>query len=92
MHRHVWASDRLWEGIIAPSSERWLAGATAVYDDAELSNLDTESRSGLSWVEGLDRETVSGADAHTRATFYAGYIAACASCHDQLGVGPGYAP
>src|SRR5690606_8853311 len=32
MLRHQWAADRLWEGLMAPIDELWLAGSEAMAD------------------------------------------------------------
>lgn len=59
MQLHIWATERMWEGLIQPSTELWRAGASALVG-APLYPSDAEMGSGLrrlvSRVDGLARE------------------------------------
>lgn len=88
MHRHVWASDRLWEGLVAPSDERWTAGVAAVFADSALTGPTATGPSEIEWALTMTQEQLAASNASERADFYGDFIAACASCHRQTGLGP----
>lgn len=88
MHRHVWASDRLWEGLVAPSDDRWAAGVRAVFADSALNGPTATGPSDIEWALTMTQEELVAADGRTRSEFYADFVAACASCHGQMGFGP----
>ena len=84
MARHVWAADRLWEGIVTPSEERWLAG------------LQVLAAAPLPFSNATDALSLSRALAHraqfeidnrakelleARATAYGELLITCAGCH-----------
>ena len=58
MARHEWAANRMWEGLIAPSTQHWVKGAEAMAD-ARLTAQDMapatpdvdETRHQRYWVE-----------------------------------------
>ncbi len=98
MARHVWASDRMWEGLIGPSTERWEQAAAA---------LDAEVDDSSALYAGLDLATASQASklhqrvhelgeagrraslsADDRVELYAAFVGACAECHTVTGRGP----
>ncbi len=85
MARHLWAADRLWEGIVGDSNESWSAG------------LDVLAATPLPWskVEG-DREVLGKqlqklaedsrrirgtTDRAERARAYGEILVTCAACH-----------
>jgi len=88
MTRHLWAMDRLWEGLIGPSDERWTMGEQALHDhtlDAEtLHGRDAgESPSDYMdwWIHQKGPELASTADQAGRAKLYGQVMTACAACH-----------
>lgn len=88
MTRHLWAMDRLWEGLIGPSNERWTLGEQALHDhtlDAEtLHGRDAgESPSDYMdwWIHQKGPELASTADQAGRAKLYGQVLTACAACH-----------
>ena len=97
MARHVWAADRMWEGLVAPDPDRWLQAAdllrVEVVDfDALYAGVDLETAGDAarlhSRVHALsDLGRVAGESAD-RAERYGAYVAACADCHALLERGP----
>jgi cytochrome c553 len=92
---HMWAADRMWEGLIIPSNEDWMNGVEVLVgaplhseglsDDASMKE-ELESlakRVHELAAEGRDTE---GLDA--RAKLYGRFLATCAECHQKLGKGP----
>lgn len=87
MARHLWAADRLWEGLIGPNEEAWIAGAEALAE-APLRGDDIRSE-GASTADYLaDRVNGLGADARrtarhsARVRLYGHLLSTCAECHD----------
>ncbi len=88
MTRHVWALDRLWEGIIGPSDPRWVAGVGALHDhpiDAERlhGREGGESPSDYMdwWIHQPGPSAGLQAQGADRARFYSRMVTACAACH-----------
>ena len=88
MTRHLWAMDRLWEGLIGPSDERWKLGEQALHDHT----LDAETLHGREagdspsdymdwWIHQKGPELASTADQGGRAKLYGQVLTACAACH-----------
>lgn len=92
MARHLWAADRLWEGLVAPSDQAWRLGANALAEDPLFVELGDQ---GSQEVLTLARQVHAlGATARAtqpdhRAGVYARLMVACAQCHGLLGVGTG---
>jgi hypothetical protein len=94
MGRHVWASGRMWEGLVAPSGVVWDGGAEVLSEaplaPSELS-ADLEVLAEVSEMEGAIHQM--GADAvgltlqEDRARIYGNFLSTCAACHDKTGMG-----
>jgi cytochrome c553 len=94
MKRHVWASARLWEGLVVPSAEVWQTGAKAfdevplvpeeVTDDDELM---TEAKLTADRVHELGAGARQALDSDSRAATYGELLATCSRCHVATGVG-----
>lgn len=87
MARHQWAADRLWEGIVGLSDDRWRAGlevlvatplpAAAVPGAPELAaRLQRIAR------KALERRTSDSLDDNARS--YGDMLVTCAGCHAAL--------
>jgi cytochrome c553 len=88
MLRHQWAADRMREGMIGPSSERWQMGASAVsvappepcpIENAELLTDDILQLREKIYVIGA--QAVETEDLDQRAKVYGEYLSTCAGCH-----------
>ena len=94
MQRHVWASARLWEGLVVPSAEVWQTGAKAldevplvpeeVTDDDELM---TEVQLTANRVHELGAGARQALDPDMRAATYGELLATCSRCHMATGTG-----
>jgi cytochrome c553 len=92
---HMWAADRMWEGLIIPSNENWINGVEVLAgaplhsedlsDDAELkAELEALAKKVHELAaEGRETETLDD-----RAVLYGNFLATCAECHQKLGKGP----
>jgi cytochrome c553 len=97
MARHVWAADRMWEGLIGPDPERWRRSAdllkievvdfSALYAGVDLETAGDAARL-HSRVHALADVGRMADDSADRVELYGAYIAACADCHALLGRGP----
>lgn len=88
MARHQWAAQRMREGVIGPSDQRWLAGAGAVsvappqpcpIEDAEVlakEVLDLRER-----IYELGAKAVETEGLEARAAVYGEFLGTCAGCH-----------
>lgn len=99
MQRHLWAADRLWEGLIGPSDAAWNRGTNMLVDvplhpeDVGGEGLSDADREVLDYLERrIHVLAAQGANARTpsdRAAFYGEMLTECAECHTRLGRGPG---
>jgi len=93
MQRHVWASGRLWEGLVVPSGEVWQSGAQAL-DEVPLvpeevtedSAIFTQVKGTANHVHELGAAARQAGDPDTRAAVYGEFLATCASCHKATGL------
>jgi mono/diheme cytochrome c family protein len=83
MTRHRWATDRLWEGLIAPSDEIWSAGldvlAAAPLPASELGKAREPLARKLQRTADRARTTKP----QDRAQVYGDMLATCAACHTR---------
>jgi mono/diheme cytochrome c family protein len=88
MQRHVWATERLWEGLTVPSSKAWDAGAKALstspFPAEILKQGGVHSRAAAGdfaklVVKAPTRKTVEG-----RAALYAELLVVCGGCHRAI--------
>jgi cytochrome c553 len=89
MMRHLWAADRLWDGLVGPSEDAWTAGATALADypfsgaDLDLaSDAVVDSLAGM--VQQLGTTAFGASDPYKRAEIYGALLGTCASCHMRV--------
>lgn len=85
MKRHVWAADRLWEGLFVPSESSWNAGAKALsaapFPDDVLKAGGVHARSAASEFAKLVSQAPAKKTADERATLYAQMLVTCGACH-----------
>ena len=88
MERHVWAADRMWEGLTGPSDNAWNAGAAALAA-VPLASPDSDVVLSAAFKKRLrDMRTVGtkalAAESRAeRADVYASLLVSCADCHSQ---------
>lgn len=99
MRRHLWAADRLWEGLIGPSDRAWGRG-TDMLVDVPLSPINVmDGTTGTFDAAAIDEiarrvHVLGGQGTNTRtpdarAALYADLLGLCARCHSMLESGPG---
>lgn len=91
MHRHRWAADRLWEGLIGPSDASWRAGALVLRDAALHTDALTrdvaqyEQVTKLAWtVHEIGARADLEHDWRRRSAIYGELLGTCARCHAIL--------
>ena len=91
MHRHRWAADRLWEGLIGPSDEAWRAGAVVLRDAALYTDALTrdvaqyEQVTKLAWtVHEIGARADLEPEWRSRSAIYGELLGTCARCHALL--------
>ncbi len=92
MIRHLWAADRMWEGLVGPSEEAWKAGAEAMAETqstladvfrASSSLADPERY--LREVNRFANEAVGATSLTEKADAYGNLLNTCNRCHSQVG-------
>ncbi len=90
MRRHLWAVDRMWEGLLAPSDQFWQAGARALAEPPLTGWLHSSGMDEVTplaeRVHELGAQAAQISDPSARAQLYGELIGTCATCHQALGV------
>jgi len=85
MRRHVWATERLWEGIFVPSDASWNAGADALVGDPFpkeiLDRGGVHARSASAQFRSLVSTVAAKKTPEERGQVYASLLATCSACH-----------
>lgn len=87
MARHVWATDRMWEGLIAPAEDRWRLGLQVLAENPlPFSPLTEAPLLGDRLRELARRQLAPGAsrEAAARAGAYGEMLVTCAACHQVV--------
>lgn len=95
MQRHLWAADRMWDGLIGPSDAAWQRG-NDILTEVQLTAGDiTDEPAKKAQVSGLVARARSlgeqgsmATSAELRSGLYGEFLALCASCHSLTGGGP----
>jgi mono/diheme cytochrome c family protein len=89
MARHAWATERLWEGLYAPSDAAWKAGAAALegseFPAEILKQGGVHARSAATRFAAVVAKAKDQKTPEDRAAAYGSLIETCASCHIALG-------
>jgi cytochrome c556 len=92
MKRHVWSSERLWEGLVGPSDAAWKAGAEALalapLPTKALAPGGVHAKSLSGRFAMLAKQAAAADDLEARATTYGSLLATCAPCHQAVGRSP----
>lgn len=87
MQGHQWAVARMWEGVIAPSEQRWTAGAQAL-ERAPLTYVAESGELGIAdnvmAIRQLARRAPTLVSHTERAELYGQLLATCAGCHATI--------
>lgn len=88
MARHVWAAERMWEGLIGPGDHAWSSGAEALRSgwlepQEVMSNPEDRARVRdlVGKVYDLGIEADAATDAQARAEIYGQFLNTCNECH-----------
>jgi hypothetical protein len=94
MIRHIWAMDRLWEGLIGPSQESWQAGLQALnqsgdtFEKLAQSSTQPERVGGyVSTLQDLGAGVRNTETLEARASVFGELLRSCQGCHAVMGVG-----
>lgn len=87
MARHAWATDRLWEGLVAGDDQHWWQGLVVLAQThppkrtlaADLGEL-VRARA----REAMDRRLRNTETLDERGRLYGEMLVACAGCHEKL--------
>lgn len=85
MQRHVWATERLWEGLYVPSDDAWNDGARALsaapFPSEVLKDGGVYARSAAGEFAQLVVKASAKRTPLDRAKLYAELLLTCGSCH-----------
>lgn len=85
MARHLWATDRLWEGIVGDADDSWLEGldvlAQAPLDSPQITGDRLVFAQRLQQLADGARRTHASDALDDRARAYGQILATCAGCH-----------
>lgn len=82
MGRHIWAADRMWEGLIAHSPDTWQRGAKALSRESIFHADDgTVPADRVAAVQEIARRASQPQPWARRAAVYGEFLAACSGCH-----------
>jgi len=92
MLRHIWATDRMWEGLVGPSEDAWLAGAQALaLTEPSLAQAfrasipPSELEGFLREVNVLATEALEATGQDARADVHGRVLYTCTRCHASVG-------
>ena len=88
MARHVWAAERMWEGLVGPEDYAWHSGAEALKEGwlhpAEVIS-DPQDRDRIreltQQVYALGARAAAIPEAEGRAEIYGEFLTTCIDCH-----------
>lgn len=85
---HVWAVDRMWEGLVGPSQEAWEAGSLALTREwvpteaaAQRSGSPQAARAILGELAQLGSLAKEASTQEARAALYGDVLKSCSRCH-----------
>lgn len=91
MQRHLWAMDRLWEGLVGPSEMAWQEGsrvlaANPFSADALPIHKDLQpvAEKQLAAIAALAKEAGAATELADRSKVYGELLGTCSGCHTKL--------
>ena len=88
MKYHVWATERLWEGLYIPSADAWNAGAKALSTDPfpkqAVHDAGVDARAAASDFVKLSAKAPTKKTIEERAGLYAEMLVTCGACHHAM--------
>lgn len=91
MNRHAWASERLWEGLMAPSDQVWQAGAAALaHAPVKAPKIGAftpkDFAQSLARLRDLGLRASQATSPEERSNIYGLALATCAECHADTAI------
>jgi cytochrome c553 len=93
MIRHLWAADRLWEGLVGPSEDAWDAGAHALGQGwasfgqvIQASASPERARGYVAAVQDLAGAAANATTQEARGAVFGEILSTCNRCHSAVGV------
>lgn len=88
MKHHIWATERLWEGLSVPSDAAWSSGALALAGDPFPSDFlkagGVDVRSAAADFTKLAAKAGTKKTIQARAELYAELLVTCGTCHSAI--------
>ncbi len=88
MQRHRWAIQRLWEGLVGPSSTSWTEGAEVLAGDALPAAKLVRDKASIPQVDklakqlqALAKQALTSDEPSARTKVYGELLGTCAGCH-----------
>ena len=88
MALHVWASERMWNGLVGPDDYAWTSGASALTkgwlsprDVVSDPNSRERVRELVQQVYEIGSRAETLSDSHERAEIYGDFLTTCIDCH-----------
>lgn len=85
MHRHAWAINELWDGLVDGTEDRWQLGAETLADPANAvmptSHAVRNAESSARLIAALGHRAETTNELPARAVIYGELIETCAACH-----------
>ncbi len=96
MQRHLWAADRMWDGLIGPSEKAWKAGTDMLAEVNLTAAQVTEDPAKqppvadlVTRAKALGEQGSLASSRELRSGLYGEFLSLCATCHSLTGGGPG---
>ena len=89
MARHVWAVDRLWEGLVTPSDERWTRGLEVLASAPMPFSARSDAPLLAAQLQKIAQHQLAGraaSDLDDHAAAYGDLLVTCTACHASLHV------
>ncbi len=90
MGRHIWAADRMWEGLISHSEDSWRRGTEVLRDRPFFAGPDAADlpANRIDQIMVISSEAARTTGWDDRAKIYGRFLAACSGCHQTYAAGP----
>lgn len=96
MQRHLWAADRMWAGLIAPSDAAWQQGADilaevqlAVSDITDDPQRQVQISNLMQRLRTVGEYASQATSVELRSGLYGEFLSLCATCHSLTRAFPG---
>ena len=91
MQRHLWAMDRLWEGLVGPSEMAWQEGSKILAANPFPADalpipkdLQPVAKKQLAAIAALAKQAGAATELADRSKVYGELLSTCSGCHSKL--------